>query len=177
MFGADIRKISHLITQSPDITICNNTAILKHQMSLVSCWKGFTNDPFCGWWHQGGPSSTLSVSHLQTRAQVLAQPQQQHEILPSCLLIFLWNKYIPAKSHTQTPSAYQDSLTCLWQLQYKPPKCFLLCWYSRWTLPPATICRIRQHSQAKMLSTWFISPSDLGRENNFLKLGSCFRAS
>lgn len=59
----------------------------------------------------------------------------------------------PLKSHTQAPSTYQDSSACLWQLQIKPPKYFLLCWYSRWILPPVTFHGIRQHSQAKMLST------------------------
>lgn len=131
MFGADIRKISHLITQHADnITICNNTATLKHQMSLVTCWKSFTREPLCGWWHRGDPSSTVGVSHLWARALLLAQPQEKCELLPSCLLNFPWNKCIPALlTHTpRVPRPIRTYQTCLWQLQNKSPKCFLLCW-------------------------------------------------
>lgn len=130
IFGADIRKISHLITQHPDITICNNnTATLKHQMSLVTCWKSFTREPLCGWWHRGDPSSTVGVSHLWARALLLAQPQEKCELLPSSFDLSMEQVHsCPVKSHTQTPSAYQDLSTCLWQLQNKPQKCFFLCW-------------------------------------------------
>lgn len=71
-------------------------AWMKHQMHLVTCLRNCRNDPSpCGWWHPDSCSTAVSATS-EPGAQLMAQPQEQWELLPSCLLIFLWNSCIPA---------------------------------------------------------------------------------
>lgn len=45
---------------------------------------------------QETPPAQLVSATSELGAQLMAQPQEQRELLPSCLLIFSWNACIPA---------------------------------------------------------------------------------
>lgn len=130
---------------------------------------------------QETPPAQLVSATSELGAQLMAQPQEQWELLPSCLLIFSWNACIPALLNhaprhplpTRTHRHVSDSFKISPSPQTAP--CCAGTVSGRCIQSPSI--GLGNTARLSCFTPGLFYPSDLGREKNFLKLGLCFRAS
>lgn len=123
---------------------------------------------------QETPPAQLVSATSELGAQLMAQPQEQRELLPSCLLIFSWNACIPALLNhaprhplpTRTHRHVSDSF----KISPSPQTTPCCAGTVEWTLHPVTIHRLGNTARLSCFTPGLFYPSDLGRGKKFSKV-------